>query len=66
MVYVALLEFPLLFRGRRGVWLIANVAALMVLVRGSSREPSLDAMSLTTHSGLFALRTSMYFVWIAS
>jgi hypothetical protein len=66
VVLVGLLEFAPRLRGRRGLWFIDNVAALMALVRGRSNSPSLDAMSLCIHAGLYALSTWMYFEWVSS
>ena len=42
MVLYALVARPDKFRGRRGVWYIDNVAALMCLIRGRSDSPDLE------------------------
>ena len=45
MVYLALMFFAEHFRGRRGIWFIDNIAALMALVRGRSRHEDLDNLA---------------------
>ena len=62
----ALLVFAPRLRGRIGVWLVDNVPALMALVGGSSRVPSLDEISLLVHAGMFALKAQAFYEWVAS
>jgi hypothetical protein len=62
----ALLVFAPRLRGRIGVWFIDNVPALMALVGGGSRVPSLDEISLLVHPGMFALKAQAFYEWVAS
>ena len=50
----------------RGIWFIDNVAALMALVRGTSKNPDLNRLAGLVHSALFALQTWVYFEWVES
>ena len=42
MILAGLILNPGHFRGRRGLWWVDNVAALIALVRGKSNQPDLD------------------------
>ena len=53
-------------RGTRGLWLVDNVAALMALTNGTSREPSLEKMAKIVHLALFALKASAYYEYVES
>ena len=57
MILVAILSCAEKLRGRRGVWFIDNVAALMALVKGRSRNSDLDKMAGAIHAAMFSLRT---------
>ena len=46
MVLFALFEKPALFRDRRGLWFLDNVAAVMTLVRGRSSNSDLTQLAL--------------------
>ena len=59
MIIYALAACADLFRGRRRIWLIDNVAALMCLIRGRSHSPDLERMCGLIHIMLYALRTWM-------
>ena len=48
------------------MWFIDNVPALMALVGGSSRVPSLDEISFLVHVGMFALKAQAFYKWVAS
>lgn len=56
-VLFALVARPSEFRGRRGIWFIDNIAALMALIRGRSDSPDLEKMANLIHLACFALRT---------
>ena len=43
MVFDGLVNRPSQFRGRRGIWFIDNIAALMSLIRGRSSSPRLGS-----------------------
>ena len=66
MVLVELINDAGSFKGRRGVWFIDNVAALMALVRGSSRNPDLNRMAGQIHALRFTHRAWIYFEWVES
>ena len=66
MVLVALLGQPDFFRGRRGIWFIDNVAALMALVRGRSDAEDLDRMAVLIHGLMYGLQCMIYFEWVES
>ena len=66
MVLYALVARPDKFRGRRGVWYIDNVAALMCLIRGRSDSPNLERLSQLIHLALFSLQTWIYWEWVPS
>ena len=66
MILVALTECAQAFRGKRGVWFVDNIAALMALVKGRSNKDLLDQMALQIHAALYALECWIYFEWIAS
>ena len=53
-------------RGRRVVWFIDNIAALMALIRGRSDSPDLEKMASLIHLACFALRTWIYWEYIPS
>ena len=65
-VLQGLLTFPSHFRGRKVVWWVDNVAALMSLVRGRSDSLELDFMSQLVHFLLYALHCHIYWEWIPS
>ena len=54
------------FRGRRGIWFIDNLAALMSLIRGRSDVPDLERISHLIHIALFTLKVWIYWEWIPS
>ena len=66
MVYIAVISEGATLRGKRGIWYIDNVAALMALVRGTSDNPDLNRIAGAIHSALFALKAWVYFVWVES
>ena len=66
MIIYALTYRAHTFRGRRGIWLIDNVASLMCLIRGRSHSPDLERMCGLIHVMLYALRTWMYWEYIPS
>ena len=66
MVYLALIVFAEHFRGRRGIWFIDNIAALMALVRGRSRHEDLDNLAGAIHAAMFSLEVWIYFEWVES
>ena len=55
-----------LLRGSPFLVFIDNVAALMALVNGSSRSPSLDLMATFVHAACFALKAIPYFEYVES
>ena len=65
-VLVAITEVAREIRGANSVWFIDNVAALMALVRGSSRSHSLDQMAKIIHLACFAVRSVPYFEYVES
>ena len=65
-VLYALIARPAEFRGRRGVWFIDNLAALMALIRGRSDSPDLERLSHLIHLACFALRIWIYWEYIPS
>ena len=65
-VLAALVVYPWVFRGRRGLWFIDNVVALFALVKGRSGVPDLDAIALVVHGALFSLHCSMYYEYVQS
>eukprot|EP00435_Cladocopium_sp_Y103_P060929 s497_g22.t1 len=66
MVLYALVERPDLFRGRRGLWFLDNVAAVMTLVRGRSSNSDLSKLGHLIHLALFALRAQGYWEYVQS
>jgi len=54
MVFVGMLQFASGIRGRRGIWFIDNIAALMALVRGRSNSESLDSLARAVHAAAYA------------
>ena len=66
MVLYVLITRPAFFRGRRGIWFIDNLAALMSLIRGRSSSPDLDRISSMIHVALFALRCWTWWEYIPS
>ena len=65
-VLFALIDRPDRFRGRRGVFYIDNLAALMALIRGRSDAPDLKHLSRVIHAALFSLHTWIYWEWVPS
>jgi len=66
MILAAVTVFADDFRGKRGVWFVDNIAALMALVRGRSNSESLDQMALRIHAALFSIGAWIYFEWVSS
>ena len=66
MVLYGLVNRPSQFKGRRGIWFIDNIAALMSLIRGRSSSPDLDRISSMIHVALFALRCWAWWEYIPS
>ena len=64
MVLFALFDKPALFRDRRGLWFLDNVAAVMTLVRGRSSNPDLTQLVHMIHLALFALRAQGYWEYL--
>ena len=48
------------------MWRIDNIAALMALVKGSSRVFSLDQTAKAIHLGAFALESQAYYEYVES
>ena len=61
-----MVELAGLIRNSHGLWCIDNVAALMALVKGTSKVPSLDQMTKATHLGAFALEAQAYYEYVES
>ena len=53
-------------RGRRGIWFIDNLAALMALIKGRSDSPDLERLAHLIHLACFALRVWIYWEYIPS
>ena len=66
MILVAMIELAPILRGRRGVWYIDNVAALMAMVRGRANNADLDKMAEILQGAMFALHIWIYFEWVES
>ena len=66
MVLFALFEKPALFRDRRCLWFLDNVAAVMTAVRGRSSNPDLTQLGHIIHLALFALRAQGYWEYVQS
>ena len=66
MVLVALVNRPNRFRGRRGVFYVDNLAALMALIRGRSDASDLEHLSRLIHAAVFSLQTWIYWEWVSS
>ena len=66
MILFGLIARPHLFRNRRGIWFIDNVAALMCLIRGRSENPDLEHIANMVHAALFALHCWCFWEWIPS
>ena len=66
MILVAMIELAPVMRGRRGIWYIDNVAALMAMVRGRANSPDLDRMAEVLQGAMLALEVWLYFEWIES
>ena len=62
----ALVNRPAKFRGRRGVWFIDNLAALMALIKGRSDSPDLERLAHLIHMACFSLRVWIYWEYIPS
>ena len=65
-VLYALFSRASTFRGRRGIWYIDNLAALMCLIRGRSDVADLEKLSHIIHVALFSLNVWIYWEWIPS
>ena len=65
-VLVAMIVAAPVIRGTRGLWFVDNVAALMALTNGTSREPSLEKMAKVIHLALFALKACAYYEYVES
>ena len=65
-VLYALLTRASTFRGRRVIWYIDNLAALMSLIRGRSDVADLERLSHLIHIALFTLNVWSYWEWIPS
>ena len=65
-VLYALFSRASTFRGRRGIWYIDNLAALMCLIRGRSEVEDLEKLSHLIHVALFSLNVWIYWEWIPS
>eukprot|EP00434_Breviolum_minutum_P039089 symbB.v1.2.034695.t1/scaffold4526.1/size39880/1 len=65
-VLYALVSRPSFFRGRRGIWMLDNTAAVMSLIRGRSDSSDLELLSHMIHTALFALRVWIYWEWVPS
>ena len=65
-VFVAMVEVASLIRRSHGLWFIDNVAALMALVKGSSKTSSLDQIAKATQLGCFALEIQSYYEYVES
>ena len=66
MILVAIVELAPVMRGRRGIWYIDNVAALMAMVRGRANSPDVDRMAEILQGAMFALGIWLYFEWVES
>ena len=66
MILVALIDMAPILRGRRGIWYVDNVAALMAMVRGRANSPDLDRMAEILQGAMFALGIWLYFEWVES
>ena len=66
MILVAMVDLAPIMRGRRGIWYIDNVAALMAMVRGRANNPDLDRMAEILQGAMYALDMWIYFEWIES
>jgi hypothetical protein len=66
MVLYALIERPDSFRKCQGLGFLDNVAAVMTLVRGRSRNPDLAKLGRLIHLALFALRAQGYWEYVQS
>ena len=53
-------------RHHHGIWWVDNIAALMALVRGRSRNDELDSMAGLIHTILFSMGGTCFFEWVAS
>ena len=60
MVLFAFINRPDRFRGRRGVFYIDNLAALMALIRHRSDAPHLEHLSRIIHAAVFSLQRWIY------
>ena len=61
-----MVEVASLIRHSHGLWFIDNVAALMALVKGSSKTQSLDQIAKATQLGGFALEIQSYYEYVES
>ena len=59
-------ELADLVRYSHGLWCIDNVAALMALVKGTSKVSSLDQMVKAVHLGAFSLQAQAYYEYVES
>ncbi len=66
MVYLVLIWDGAYLRGRTGIWLIDNTAALIALISGRSNSDDLDTLAAHIQSALFSLECVMYFEWVQS
>ena len=57
---------PSEFRGRRGIFLIDNLATLLALIKGRSEAPDLEHLSGIIHGAMFGLQACMYREWVPS
>ena len=65
-VFVAMVELAGLIRHRHGLWCIDNIAALMALVKGTSKVLSFGQMTKATHLGAFAIEAQAYYEYVES
>ncbi len=66
MVYLVLIWDGAFLRGRTGIWLIDNTAALIALISGRSNSDDLDTLVAHIQSALLSLECVMYFEWVQS
>jgi hypothetical protein len=66
MILQGLIDNPTTFRGASGIWFVDNIASLMALVRGRSRNHDLDRMAHMIHALMFTLQCTCYFEWVES
>ena len=66
MVFMSMAVWAPLMHSHHGIWWVDNIAALMALVRGRSRNDELDSMAGLIHAILFSLGGACFFEWVAS